>query len=508
PLELCRPGVVLVDSPGLNEHVTRDKITLDRLGTADAVVFMQHAIAPMSTAEAQFLRTHLASHDPFFVFTYIDAVEPHEREEVTASARRRIVDVRGHDRDTRRMFFVDARAALRAREQHDDLAYRTSGITGLATALEAYLVTERHKVKVLSPARALRDVTRSLKGGVPHLLELLASDSQDLERRWEDAQGPLRALETEADRIGRDLRNQHLALEQRMAVLLSTCLTKVAAEAPSIAMTVAPDTRLTLVPWNVKARAEQAAKEIAVAVGEEIERRITDWTVSTLEPLVATELAQIAVRTDTQLATFETHLSALRISLSGVGEAALVGQGQEEATMTRALAGGMGFLLGGVAGGLVGARLGPKEALRTLLPSILLYLAWLVTPWGLPTLIAGAVIQAVWQGTKGTQRVATRMREAIGREMSTQILQQAPTLAADAARKFAATSTAPIQQAVDGAMRARIAQVSADVDDARRAQEQGEAAITARRADLRATADRLGDLESRIEDLIGDVEIL
>jgi ribosome biogenesis GTPase A len=42
PLELCRNNVVLIDSPGLNEHVRRDEITLKELRDADAVIFLQH----------------------------------------------------------------------------------------------------------------------------------------------------------------------------------------------------------------------------------------------------------------------------------------------------------------------------------------------------------------------------------------------------------------------------------------------------------------------------------
>jgi len=37
PVELCRNGVEVIDSPGLNEHTTREQITMDYLSIVDAV---------------------------------------------------------------------------------------------------------------------------------------------------------------------------------------------------------------------------------------------------------------------------------------------------------------------------------------------------------------------------------------------------------------------------------------------------------------------------------------
>jgi len=109
PLPLCRNGVVLIDSPGRNENQIRDDITLDYLKEADAVVFMQHAIAPMSLSEQQFLNVYLDAYDPFFVFTYFDAIDAEERDAVIKSARKRITDIRTEDRDEGHFFFVDDR---------------------------------------------------------------------------------------------------------------------------------------------------------------------------------------------------------------------------------------------------------------------------------------------------------------------------------------------------------------------------------------------------------------
>ncbi|NJL42714.1 MAG: Dynamin family protein, partial [Pseudanabaena sp. SU_2_4] len=42
-LDLCRNGVEIVDSPGLNEHPARTAITQQSIDRADAIVFLIHA---------------------------------------------------------------------------------------------------------------------------------------------------------------------------------------------------------------------------------------------------------------------------------------------------------------------------------------------------------------------------------------------------------------------------------------------------------------------------------
>src|SRR5262249_40396692 len=45
PLPLCQNGVEIIDSPGLNEHGIRTKVTVDYLGSVDAIVFVMSCSA-------------------------------------------------------------------------------------------------------------------------------------------------------------------------------------------------------------------------------------------------------------------------------------------------------------------------------------------------------------------------------------------------------------------------------------------------------------------------------
>jgi hypothetical protein len=506
PLELCRDGVVLIDSPGLNDHQLRDEITLGYLKIADAVIFMQHAIAPMSIGESQFLSVFLDAYDPFFVFTYIDAIDDGDRADVMAAAKTRIADLRGDGRDDERLYFVDAKAALRARIAGDVAAFEASGVATVEHDLEDYLVTDRHKVKILGPARGLRTIARELTRAIPPEIALLSATSAELAERWKAAQVPLSALEAEAERISLDLSNQHRAIQAKVEALLATCISAVASEAPEIAKESVPEGRLSLIPWKVKEKAEAATAEIAVITGRGIEQRIAQWVTDSLDPIIEAELRAVAESMNAKIGSFEAGVERLRVDLTGLDVGA--GQAQEEPPMTRLLSGVGGFIVGGIAGGLVGARLGPKEALRTLVPTLLIYMAWLVSPLGLPALVVALVVQAIFQGKMGLGRVEAKIKEAVGKGMAQQMRLKSHELASGAAQDFAQVALAPIQEAVAEGLSSQLAELSRQVESARATRDRGEADVQRRRTELTEMTGELNKAEDDLSDLIDDVALL
>ncbi|MFF3087893.1 dynamin family protein [Streptomyces nojiriensis] len=500
PLELCRHNVVLIDSPGLNAYATHDDITLTHLSKADAVIFLQHAIAPMSISESGFLQKYLSAHDPFFVFTYFDAIDDHERDDVVHSARRRITALRGEDRDEGRFFFVDGKSALRARMAEDDGAFRRTGVDAVERELERYLVTEPHKVKLLAPARSLRDVARELRRNIPYELKMLESKSADLERRWTAAQQPLKELEAQAQQIDLDIRNQTRELQDRVETLLGGFLTGIADEAIVVAQKVDVTTKLGLNPLKAKERAQQVSDEIANGTAKAMEEKVALWVTESLKPVIEQDLGRIAERMNAELVAFEEALNKLRIDLHGASGAAVAGD-QEGQPLTRLLAGLGGYVIGGPAGALVGTRFGAKEALRTCLPALGILLAWACTPFGAPTLFAAWVAQGLFQVNFAGDRVEKKMREEIGRAMATQLRMAAPQQAREAARAFAVHTMEPLQRGISQGMSYRIEELTRSVVSAQAALDQGEEAVELRRTEL----SRLDELLNQVDEETGDL---
>jgi len=102
-LELCRQGVVIIDSPGLNEHPKRTEVTQKILNKIDAAIFLSHAQNLLSQSEFQILedlRKRLNFGDEsrpaqalFFVVNFMDLLEDEEdREDAKQRAEKKLLD--------------------------------------------------------------------------------------------------------------------------------------------------------------------------------------------------------------------------------------------------------------------------------------------------------------------------------------------------------------------------------------------------------------------------------
>ena len=56
-LELCKSGVEIIDSPGLNKHPDRTAITQKLLEDSDAVIFLTNASCPLNQRERELIQS-------------------------------------------------------------------------------------------------------------------------------------------------------------------------------------------------------------------------------------------------------------------------------------------------------------------------------------------------------------------------------------------------------------------------------------------------------------------
>jgi hypothetical protein len=123
-LDLCRSGVEIVDSPGLNEHPERTAITQQLLKGTDAVIFLANASRPLTQGERDLMqdlkvqlnsgRTDEPAENLFIAVNFMDLLR---REKDRQDVRQRIERfVQGQNIITgeNRVHFISAQAALDA----------------------------------------------------------------------------------------------------------------------------------------------------------------------------------------------------------------------------------------------------------------------------------------------------------------------------------------------------------------------------------------------------------
>ncbi len=510
PLDLCRNNVVIVDSPGLNEDPIRERLTLDYLTRTDAVIFVQDAQANMSMSEAHFVTTYLGSHDPFFVFNKINLIPEQQRDKVQRAAMVRLHRIRP-DRagdDDQRVFWVDALAGIEARLAADTQKWESSAMALIERALENYLVTERHKIKIMVPARELRIQRKNLAESIRAQHRMLGESLEDLAERYETAQGPLRLAETAANRIAGYLRNRMTELHQLVERRVCAQLEKLAEKVPGWAAESIPEAKLRMLPTQVKEQAEAVAKEIAQITARQVEQAFAEWFEEEFAGELMGRITDISRELDHEVEAFEEGVQAIRLDMTGISsEAAAGGSTDDETALSRLLAGVGGFVLAGPAAGLAGLRLGPRDMLKTVLPAMAIALAWAFTPLGWPILAGALIAQGLFQTRSLLDRAQDKIKKQVGIEMAKQLRFRAFETGRQAADDLD-KQLLEFQQAVEQGLATQLANVRQEVEAVLAAKRDGESTVTRRRAELDVLSKRLDEAVSSLNEIVDDIAVL
>ena len=209
PLGLCKSGVEIIDSPGLNEDGARAKITNEYIPKVDAVLFVISCIAPVSESEMKVIdrNLHGAGHkDIFFIFNRFDQIRPRERERTVSYGQNALGDETSFGTDG--IFFISALDALEGRLDKDDSMVEGSGILRLEKSLRRFLTDKKAKVKILQPARELANTIQEVRGGIiPAQCRILEESLEEVENRDQQIKIQLEEVERELNGIDGELTN-------------------------------------------------------------------------------------------------------------------------------------------------------------------------------------------------------------------------------------------------------------------------------------------------------------
>ena len=505
PLELCRNNVVLVDSPGLNEDPIRERITLDYLARTDAVIFVQDAQANMSMSEAHFVKTYLDAHQPFFVYNKINLISPDEVSMVKTAAQARLRAVRPEhvDDDAARAFWINAKAGVDSKIFGDLALWEQSNMETFTRRLETFLAKERHKVKILVPARQLSSLCYQLSKSLFGQQEMLNKDLSELQQKYADAQLPLQTLTTASDNIVTRMRNGVSALISFVQDSVHGQLQIVANSVTDWAVSAVPDSKLTRRPWKSKENAEALSKEVAEITMRRVEEAFAHWVSDELEPAIERRLKDVQNGITTDLAGFERGIEAIRLDLTGItGAMKLVPEGQSPTSWL--FAGVEGMPSAGSRSNLAGFGFTPRDFTKTLLPTLAVGLVWLFTPVGLPLVVVALVGQALFKAVPAVKGAEKRIKEQIGKELAAQLRSNSYPSARSAAEQFA-TELAEFQNSVEEGLSAQVRTLRREVQTVLDTKTSGEAAVERRRTELDELDEELNEVGEELSRIVLEI---
>lgn len=480
PLELCRNGVDIIDSPGLDEHPARTTVTLGYLGHADALLMVDRAIGGLGVPGREFLDTlarGVHGHDDiFFAFNRYDEVRDHE---MVVSHNTRLAQPYT-SRVDRRVFHTDARTALEARTgQAPPDAVEGTGIPALEAALGDFLVRERARVKLQRPINALGHELRELRGHLPDLRSVLELNEQELRARQAAQESELRLRDLERSDIVGTLDTWIRETELEIRGLARAFLQTSVEDAETWVEELDRTEKLTGNVFKLKEQMLKAAEEIYAGLIKRLTAELHAWQERKLNPYLAKRALALREKLGPRLAEYEREIDRMRAELSAVpGEAPRVGDVTQPTAIDRTIGAIGGLLLPGSA--IVGGAFGTQEFLRSMGPSLLIVggaLALGVTPLGLALALAIAQIAAlVGALDRANERLARQTAESFRDEVRATATERALEIAAAVGELLVKQ-----RDEIDARLKGEAAKLREDAQAALHAVAQGARAVEERR---------------------------
>ena len=204
PVPLCKNGVNLVDTPGMNDvNRTRIEITYKYLKQADAVIMLLAADQILSISEVEFLKERILSRkikDVFYIINRKDTLSgPEEEAKVIEFAKKNLKEIIPAElANDIHIFLVSSYQALLFRRQlgGEELSlkqvakiptdFAVTGFTEFEEALGNFLVNEKGKSKIesykLQTIKVIDDMTAEIEDSL-RLIDHSLDDIIDKVRR-------------------------------------------------------------------------------------------------------------------------------------------------------------------------------------------------------------------------------------------------------------------------------------------------------------------------------------
>lgn len=206
PSKLLEGGVVLVDTPGVNDlNSTRAEITYSYVPRADAVLFLLDAGQILKESERRFLSDKLLAQSRdkvIFVINKIDLLDGDEKAQALAYATTQLKKLVAEPR----VYAVSAEKALLGDREG-------SGLAKLEADLSRFLAEERGRVLLDNALDEGLRTARTLRRGIEVQKQALAMDATELERRLRTLEGDLEKTQDAHERRERKIRESLAAIK-------------------------------------------------------------------------------------------------------------------------------------------------------------------------------------------------------------------------------------------------------------------------------------------------------
>ena len=502
PLELLKNGVEIIDSPGLNEHATRTRVTMEYLSKADAILMVLNAQALCSESEMDFIENDLKGQgfvDPFFVINRFDCIPKREQEMVKRFASVKLKEFTSFGQSG--IYFVSALDALEGKLDQDTERFEGSGMAEFEKDLSDFLTKSKGRVKLAQPARELKRILNeeALYKVIPTQRDLLNKSMDEVKARHERIKPRLKDMNTRKEQMRSRMmlnieRDKHEFRRIANRNILDTI-----DNVPVWVRDYKPQTSLGLVPS--KEKAQKMVTEISEHVTKKINEQQREWKSKVLTPMIEEKASAMLNSVQDDMKSIIETVDQINVEISdGAYKGTTV-------PVWKRIAGFMGGVLlsdaGLAASGLINGlskEMAVTFAFEAGAVSLLILLGSLN-----PVTICGVLLASfLFNWKKGQSNATERLKSNVIATVVQQLENNADAMADSVSDGIAKKFTEIADRAVSS-MDAEIRSVEAQIQSVIREIEKGKDNIAAREIVLKNSETKIKDLNKRLDELIFDL---
>ena len=307
PFNLCQDGIEIIDSPGLNENSTRDRVTNDYANNVDAMIFVLLCNALASETELKSIDVfRKCGHENiFFICNSFDVIREKDRPRVIAMAQNKLGS--RTKLGEKGLHFVSSKEALEARLGLDKVREEASNFPKMEMALTDFLANDRGRIKLEGPSITISEkLEKNVKRDVEGKLEAMGQDAATLREKYTKLKTDVTDLqEREKNNLG-NLEGKISQIEQFVARKTYDFITSLADKIPNWVNSCETSAGLGLI-FTTKADIENVTSELLAYVNGKIKLETQQWQDEIMIPAVRTEIDKFKELAESYIKDFQTR---------------------------------------------------------------------------------------------------------------------------------------------------------------------------------------------------------
>jgi hypothetical protein len=452
PARLCQEGVLVYDSPGLDEHNRRTLITREATKACDAAIIVYRSDTIMGQSELVEAASVIAAGTR--VFTIVNRwngrqVDDRLRKFVWNKYVRDYLegpDWNNQDLSQRDIYFVDAEQARNGRYDDDTANVEASGLADFERALAKFLIEDRQHAHLEKFATVAGKVSAEIEVRISQRQRAAQQDQADLKTKYTAVPSKLAASRARPARLKKIFARYRADAEATLTFSFARLIAQIREQLPDYLerQPLSGGNALTKV-----LRQKKMKEEAATAISEFALKRIDEWRDKAVKDELAPILDRLGDEIQSEIDAISRELDEIRLQLGwsdlAVGGSAVRTSERVLAAVAGALfTGGVGAFTGG-AGGWRGAAGSVAGAVGT---SILMGVIGVTSvSIFLPATLAAALVLGSLAGGAGLEN---RVRKKVLKQID-EMLAQMPeegrvVIVAYVAQKFELLETEVTKQ--------------------------------------------------------------